>query len=94
VNFVEDDELNISNEIGALVKHAPENLGCHDQAAGFRVDLYISCEDSNIIKNLPEVSELLVTQCLYWRGIYGSISVLEQLMYPGAEIELSHMFSC
>jgi hypothetical protein len=47
VDFIKDDELDISDEIGSFVQHAPENLRGHDQTWGFRVNLYVACENSN-----------------------------------------------
>jgi hypothetical protein len=41
MNLVENHELHVSDEVRTLVKHAPENLGSHDQAVRLRVDLDI-----------------------------------------------------
>jgi hypothetical protein len=42
MNLVKNHKLNVSDEVSALVKHASENLGRHDQAARLRVDLDVS----------------------------------------------------
>jgi hypothetical protein len=62
MNLVENHELDVSNEIGALVKHAPENLGCHDQTIRLGVDLDISSKNPNRGRpeGLLEIPEFLV----------------------------------
>lgn len=47
MNLIENDEFHVPNQICALVEHAPQDLGCHDQAAGFGINLHISGQDSN-----------------------------------------------
>ncbi len=62
--LVKDDKLDISNEISSAVEHTPQNLGGHDQTAGFRVDLDVASQDTDFVKLQPEVPELLVAQRL------------------------------
>ena len=47
MNLVENHELYVPDEISTLVKHAPKNLGSHDQAIRLGVDLDISSQDPN-----------------------------------------------
>lgn len=49
MHLVENNEFDVTDEVRTLVKHAPENLGSHDQAACLRVDLDIACQDSNSV---------------------------------------------
>lgn len=54
-----------------LVEHRSQNLGRHDQAARFGVDLNVSGQDSDLFrfKRLLEISELLVRQRLDRRRV-------------------------
>ena len=47
VYFIKDDKLDVSDEIRAFVKHTPQNLRGHDQTRGLRVNLYITCQDTD-----------------------------------------------
>ena len=42
VNFVEDDKLDITDEVGSLVEHAAQNFRGHNEAACLRVDLDVA----------------------------------------------------
>ena len=71
VDFVEYYELYVSNQIGAFVEHAAQNLGGHYETIGLRVDLDISGEDAHRrgSKCLLEVAIFLVRQRFDWRCI-------------------------
>ena len=69
VYFIKDDKFDISNEICAFVKHTPQNFRRHDQTGGLRVDLYITCQNTNsggggrgTREGRFEVAEFLVRQ--------------------------------
>ena len=47
VHFIKDDKLDISDEIRSFIQHTPENFSSHDQTRGFRINLHISCQNSN-----------------------------------------------
>ena len=64
VHFVKYDKLDVADNIGSPVEHTSQDLGRHDQATSLRVDLNISCQDTDLVKGLPEVAELLVAQGL------------------------------
>jgi len=68
MDLVENYKLHVSDEIRTLVKHTPENLGCHDQTVCLRVDLDVSGENPNRsrTKGLLEVPEFLVRERLDW----------------------------
>ena len=66
MHFIEDDELDVSNQVSTLVQHASQNLCCHDQAVSFWVDLYVPRQDANrcSAERLLEIAVLLVGQRL------------------------------
>jgi len=62
MDFIKDDEFNISNQISSLVEHTPQDLGrhlpisyfqeymmktAHNQTTTFRIDLHISSQNTN-----------------------------------------------
>jgi hypothetical protein len=73
MNLVENDKLNVSYEIGSLVQHTPQDLGCHDKATRLGVDLNITREDAHAggRKCGFEVAEFLIRECLYRRRVDG-----------------------
>src|SRR5690242_5845250 len=71
MNFIENDVFNISNKISSTIEHTSENLCSHDETAGLGSDLYISSKDTNVVKGLPKVAELLIAQRLDGRSIDG-----------------------
>ena len=66
MHFVENDELDVTDEIRTLVKHTSEDFRSHDQTIRLGVDLHISSKDANGARteSLFEVSEFLVRECL------------------------------
>ena len=42
VNLVKDDEFDVANQVSTSVEHTTQNLGGHDQAGGFWIDLHIT----------------------------------------------------
>ena len=81
MHFVEDDELDVSDEISAFVEHTAQNLSRHDQAVGFWIDLDVARQDANRrgAECLLEVAVLLVGQCLDRRGVYRPVERVERL---------------
>lgn len=75
MHFVEDHELDIADEVGTLVEHAPQDLRRHDEARGLRVDLHIAREDAygGRREGLLEVAELLVRQRFDGRRVDGAV---------------------
>jgi len=47
MHFIKNNKLDISDEIRSFIQHTPENFRSHDQTWGFRINLYISCENSD-----------------------------------------------
>jgi len=70
MHFVENHKFNISYEIGSTIQHTSQNFSGHDEATGLRVDLNITSQYTDIIKDVPEISKLLITQGFDWRSIY------------------------
>jgi len=66
MNFIKNNKFDVANDISPTIQHTPENFCCHDQAAGLRVDLYISGKDPYVVKYVTEIPKLLITQCFYW----------------------------
>jgi len=76
VDFVKDDEFNISNQISSFIEHTSQNLGrhlpisfdkkkrkdAHNQTTTLGVDLHISSQntDRRRIESSFEVSEFLI----------------------------------
>lgn len=60
--LVEYDKLDVTNKVRALVKHASQDFGRHDEAVCLRIDLHVAREDSNRRrrKRVFEISEFLV----------------------------------
>lgn len=64
MDLIENHEFNISDEISAFIQHTSKNFSGHDKTASFRVDLDISCQNSNRRRgeSLLEISEFLVRE--------------------------------
>jgi len=71
MHLIENDKFDVADEIRSLVKHAPENLRGHDQAARLGVDLDVPGQDPDSVgtESLLKVPEFLVRKCLYRRCI-------------------------
>ena len=95
MNFVEDDELDVTNQVGAFVQHTSKNFSRHNEAAGLRIYLHISGQDSDggCGKCLLEIPELLVGQRLDWRGVDGSIEKINEVKKESSSWVIpGHMF--
>jgi hypothetical protein len=67
--------LNISNDIGTLVQHRPQNFCSHDEAGRLRPQANITSQQTHV-KLSTKISELLVADGLYGRGVYCSRALL------------------
>lgn len=97
MDFVENNKLDISNQISSAIKHTAQNLGCHHQTAGFRPYLHVACQDTNILKSLLKVTELLIRQGLYRGCVNGPKKLLVGACnYTATDgfHSLCHMFGC
>ena len=47
--FVKYDELDVTDQISAFVQHTSQNLRCHDQTIGLRINLYVTSQDTHRI---------------------------------------------
>lgn len=56
------------------ITSVPEDLCGHDKTWGFRTDLDITCQESNIPKGVFEVSELLIGQGFNRRSVDGPVT--------------------
>lgn len=66
VDFVEDDEFDIVDDIGFMVKYIVQNFCSYDEIVGFWVDLNIISQNINFVECLFEVMEFLVVECFDW----------------------------
>lgn len=48
VHLIEHDPLDVADDIGALVQHAAQDLGGHDQARGLRLDAHIPGQQAHL----------------------------------------------
>jgi hypothetical protein len=71
MHFIEDNEFDVSDQIGTTVEHASKNFRCHDQTACLRSDLNVTSQDTDIVELVAEVSELLIAQGLDGRRVDG-----------------------
>lgn len=72
VHFVKNDKFNVLEECSTPIKHRPQNLRCHDETRGVRVQLNVTGEQTDALESFSKVSELLVGKGLDWASIYSS----------------------
>lgn len=74
MDLVEDDEFDVADQIGSLVKHAPQNFGRHDQTRSLRINLHVSRQDTHAFRREGglEVAKLLIRESLDGRRVDGS----------------------
>uniref|UniRef100_A0A6B0VAB1 Uncharacterized protein n=1 Tax=Ixodes ricinus TaxID=34613 RepID=A0A6B0VAB1_IXORI len=69
MNLVEDDPPDLPHDLGALVQHAPQDLCCHDEAAGAGVDGDVARHEANVLEVVRKLPKLLVAESLDWSGV-------------------------
>ena len=48
VHLVEDDPLDVADDVGALVQHAAQDLGGHDEAGRLRLDARVAGQQPHL----------------------------------------------
>ena len=69
MNFVENDPFQVSDDIASVVQHRPKNLGGHNQARGFLVDLYVARDEAHVLECRLEVAKFLIGERLNRRRV-------------------------